>query len=233
MKTGKRYLNAKKDLDRTRVYPLEEAIDMLLNLPHPRFDETVELHVRLGVDPRKADQQVRGAVILPHGTGKNVRVLVFAEGDKAEEAKKAGSDYVGMDDLAEKITAGWTDFDIAIATPDVMRKVGKLGRVLGPRKLMPNPKAGTVTMDVAKAVEEAKAGKIEYRVDKYGIIHVPVGKISFSKDKLYENITTVMNAILRDKPPAAKGKYIRSITLSASMSPGIKIDANNLVKVIR
>ncbi|MGC9336606.1 MAG: 50S ribosomal protein L1 [Candidatus Cloacimonadia bacterium] len=233
MKTGKRYLNAKKDIENTKMYPLEEAIEMLFSMPHPKFDETVELHIRLGVDPRKADQQVRGAVILPHGTGKDVKVLVFAEGDKAEEARQAGADYVGMDDLAEKITAGWTDFDIAIATPDVMRKVGKLGRILGPRKLMPNPKAGTVTMDVANAVKEAKTGKIEYRVDKYGIIHVPAGKISFSKDNLYENITTVVNAILRDRPPAAKGKYIRSMVLSASMSPGIKIDTNNLLKIIR
>jgi len=233
MKTGKRYLNAKKEIDATKDYPLEDAIDMLLNMPHPKFDETVELHVRLGVDPRKADQQVRGTVVLPHGLGKTVKVLVFAEGDKAEEAKKAGADYVGMDDLAEKITSGWTDFDVAIATPDVMRKVGKLGRVLGPRKLMPNPKTDTVTMEIAKAVEEAKAGKVEYRVDKYGIVHVPVGKIYFGKDKLYENITIVMRSILRDKPPTAKGKYIRSMIISASMSPGLKIDTSNLLKVIR
>jgi len=229
MKRGKRYKEAISLYDKSMAYDVDEALDILLKMPKAKFDETVELSVRLGVDPRHADQQVRGTVVLPHGTGKNVRVLVFAKGDKAEEAVRAGADYVGAEELVAKIqNEGWLDFDVAIATPDMMGLVGRLGRVLGPRGLMPNPKTGTVTMDIEKAVADAKAGKIEYRVDKSGIIHVPIGKVSFGKEKLAENFKAVMDAIIRAKPASAKGTYLRSVVLSTTMSPGIKINPSKL-----
>ncbi|MCK4357659.1 MAG: 50S ribosomal protein L1 [Candidatus Cloacimonetes bacterium] len=233
MKHGKRYLQSVEKINNNKFYSLKEAIELLAQLPSSKFDETIELHLRLGVDPKKANQMVRGTVVLPGGTGKKVRVLVFADGDKAEEAKNAGADYVGMDDLAERIQKGWTDFDVAIAIPNLMGKVGKLARILGPRKLMPNPKTGTITMDVEQAVKESKAGKVEYRIDKFSNIHVSVGKISFDKKKIYENILTIMKAILHDKPPAAKGKYIKSMTICSSMSPGIKIDSVAYLKEIQ
>lgn len=229
MKQGKRYKEALSLYDKTASYDLEEALDVLLKLPKAKFDETVELSVKLGVDPRHADQQVRGTVVLPHGTGKNVRVLVFAKGDKAEEAQRAGADYVGAEELVAKIqNEGWLDFDVAIATPDMMGLVGRLGRILGPRGLMPNPKTGTVTMDIERAVNDSKAGKIEYRVDKSGIIHVPIGKISFGKEKLADNFRVVMEAILRAKPSSAKGTYMRSVVLATTMGPGVKVNAARL-----
>jgi len=209
--------------DRQKRFELNEAVKLLKSLPATKFNETVELHFNLGVDPRKADQQIRNSLVLPNGTGKEMRVLVFAEGDKAEEAKRAGADYVGVDDLIEKITAGWFDFDVVIATPNLMGRIGKLGRVLGPRGLMPNPKVGTVTMDVQKAVQEAKGGKITYRVDKFANLHIPVGKLGFEEDKLKENIKAVLTSVLRDRPSTLKGVYIKSITLCTTMSPGIKI----------
>jgi len=209
--------------DRQKRFELNEAVKLLKSLPASKFNETVELHFNLGVDPRKADQQIRNSLVLPNGTGKEMRVLVFAEGDKAEEAKRAGADYVGVDDLIEKITAGWFDFDVVIATPNLMGRIGKLGRVLGPRGLMPNPKVGTVTMDVQKAVQEAKGGKITYRVDKFANLHIPVGKLGFEEDKLKENIKAVLTSVLRDRPSTLKGVYIKSITLCTTMSPGIKI----------
>lgn len=225
-KHGKKYKDALKEVDRTRRYEPEEACELVKKIAKGGFDETVELSVRLNVDPRHADQQVRGALVLPHGTGKEQTVLVFAKDDKAKEAKDAGADYVGVEDLAEKIQGGWLDFDVTIATPDMMATVGKLGRILGPRGLMPNPKTGTVTMDVGRAVQEAKAGKIEYRVDKAGNIHAPIGKISFDAGKLSENLRTLVETLVRVKPPASKGRYIRSITLSSTMGPGIKIGAD-------
>ncbi|AEE97339.1 50S ribosomal protein L1 [Mahella australiensis] len=229
MKRGKRYKEALSLYDKTASYDLEEALDILLKLPKAKFDETVELSVKLGVDPRHADQQVRGTVVLPHGTGKNVRVLVFAKGDKAEEAQRAGADYVGAEELVAKIqNEGWLDFDVAIATPDMMGLVGRLGRILGPRGLMPNPKTGTVTMDIERAVNDSKAGKIEYRVDKSGIIHVPIGKVSFGKEKLADNFRVVMEAILRAKPSSAKGTYVRSVVLATTMGPGVKVNAARL-----
>ena len=233
MRHGKRYLQAVEKIEKDKSYTLDEAIDLISQLPNSKFDETIELHLRLGVDPKKANQMVRGTVVLPSGTGKQIKVLVFADGDKALEAKNAGADYVGMDDLSEKIQKGWTDFDVAIATPNMMSKVGKLARILGPRKLMPNPKTGTITMDIEKAINESKAGKVEYRIDKFANIHVIVGKISFEKEKIYNNILTLMKAILRDRPPAAKGKYIKSMTLCSSMSPGIKIDSVAYIKEIQ
>ncbi|MDK2992451.1 MAG: large subunit ribosomal protein [Clostridiales bacterium] len=229
MKRGKRYKEALSLYDKTASYDLEEALDILLKLPKAKFDETVELSVKLGVDPRHADQQVRGTVVLPHGTGKNVRVLVFAKGDKAEEAQRAGADYVGAEELVAKIqNEGWLDFDVAIATPDMMGLVGRLGRILGPRGLMPNPKTGTVTMDIERAVNDSKAGKIEYRVDKSGIIHVPIGKVSFGKEKLADNFRVVMEAVFRAKPSSAKGTYVRSIVLATTMGPGVKVNAARL-----
>mgnify|MGYP001316484976 FL=1 len=223
MKHSKRYNVAYTMFDRQKRFELNEAVKLLKSLPASKFNETVELHFNLGVDPRKADQQIRNSLVLPNGTGKEMRVLVFAEGDKAEEAKRAGADYVGVDDLIEKITAGWFDFDVVIATPNLMGRIGKLGRVLGPRGLMPNPKVGTVTMDVQKAVQEAKGGKITYRVDKFANLHIPVGKLGFEEDKLKENIKAVLISVLRDRPSTLKGVYIRSITLCTTMSPGIKI----------
>ena len=209
--------------DRQKRFELDESIKLLKSLPAPKFDETVELHFNLGVDPRKADQQIRNSLVLPHGTGKTMRVLVFAEGDKAEEARNAGADYVGVDDFIEKITGGWFDFDVVISTPNLMGRIGKLGRVLGPRGLMPNPKVGTVTMDVAKAVEESKGGKVTYRVDKFSNLHIPAGKISFSEADLRANLKAILAAILKERPATLKGVYIRSITLCTTMGPGIKL----------
>ena len=224
MKHGKKYNESAKLIETGKLYELGEACDVAVKSATAKFDETVEIHVRLGVDSRHADQQVRGAVVLPNGTGKTVRTLVLTKGDKAKEAEAAGSDYVGAEELVAKIqNEGWLDFDVVIATPDMMGMVGRLGKVLGPRGLMPTPKAGTVTPDVAKAVAEAKAGKIEYRLDKTNIIHCPVGKVSFGKEKLEENIDTLMNAIAKAKPAAAKGQYIKSCTIATTMGPGVKV----------
>ncbi|MBM4242367.1 MAG: 50S ribosomal protein L1 [Deltaproteobacteria bacterium] len=223
--SSKRHRTALAKVDREKRYSLEEALQLAVESDPAKFDETVELAVRLGVDPRQADQNVRGTTQLPHGTGRSVRVLVFAKGEKAREAQEAGADFVGADDLATKITGeGWLDFDSAIATPDMMGVVGKLGKVLGPRGLMPNPKVGTVTMDVAKAVREIKAGKVEYRVEKAGIVHVPIGKRSFGFEKLLDNANSVLSSLVRAKPSAAKGVYLRSIAVSTTMGPGIKVD---------
>ena len=225
MKRSKRYREIAQAVDKTKLYDPEEAMELIQKIANAKFDETVEVHIRLGVDSRYADQQVRGTVVLPHGTGKTVRVLVFAKGDKAREAENAGADYVGAEDLVEKIqNEGWLDFDTVIATPDMMGVVGKLGRILGPKGLMPNPKAGTVTMDIAKAIKDVKAGKIEYRLDKTNIIHCPIGKVSFGTEKLLENYKTLVDAVIRAKPVAAKGQYIKSITVSSTMGPGIKIN---------
>ena len=224
MAHGKRYREASKNIAKGRLYPPEEGVRILKQMPTAKFDETVEVHVRLGIDPKQADQQVRGTVVLPHGTGKSVRVLVFAKGEKVKEAQEAGADYVGLEEFVEKIQGGWLEFDVAVATPDVMNVVGRLGRILGPRGLMPNPKAGTVTFDLNRAVREVKAGKIEYRVDRFGILHVPIGKLSFSEPALLENFTTLLNAVVRSKPASSKGQYLRSVSLSSTMGPGIRID---------
>ena len=224
MKHGKIYTDNAKLIDRTTLYEVSEALDLAVKTGKAKFDETVEVHVRLGVDSRHADQQVRGAVVLPHGTGKKVRVLVFAKGDKQQAATDAGADFVGAEELVAKIQGGWMDFDVVIASPDMMGVVGRLGKVLGPRGLMPNPKAGTVTPDVAKAVTEAKAGKIEYRLDKTNIIHCPIGKVSFGTEKLQENFDTLLGAIVKAKPAAAKGQYIRSCVVASTMGPGVKIN---------
>ncbi len=225
MKHGKKYIESKKLIDSTRQYDTREGLDLLLQTAKAKFDESVEVHVRLGVDSRHADQQVRGAVVLPHGTGKTVRVLVFAKADKAREALEAGADFVGDEDLVKKIqTENWFGFDVCVATPDMMGLVGRIGRVLGPKGLMPNPKSGTVTMDVAKAVKDIKAGKVEYRLDKTNIVHCPVGKISFGTEKLEENVNTLMEAIIKAKPAAAKGTYLKSVVLSSTMGPGIKFN---------
>jgi len=225
MKHGKKYLDSAKLVERTRLYDPEEALELVQKIAKANFDETIELSVRLGVDPRHADQQVRGAVVLPHGTGRTVKVLVFAKGEKAKEAEEAGADFVGAEDMIAKIqNENWFGFDVCVATPDMMGMVGRLGRILGPKGLMPNPKSGTVTMDVAKAVKDIKAGKVEYRVDKSAIIHVPIGKKSFGTEKLKENLDTIMDAIIKAKPAAAKGTYLRSVVISSTMSPGIKIN---------
>ena len=224
MKHGKKYVDSAKLIDRTALYEVAEALDLTVNTGKAKLDETVELHVKLGVDSRHADQQVRGAVVLPNGTGKNLRVLVFCKDDKVQTALDAGADFAGSDELVAKISGGWLDFDVVIATPDMMGVVGRLGKVLGPRGLMPNPKAGTVTPDVAKAVAEAKAGKIEYRLDKTNIIHCPIGKVSFGAEKLQENFDALMNAIVRAKPAAMKGQYVRSVTVASTMGPGVKIN---------
>jgi large subunit ribosomal protein L1 len=229
MKRGKKYVDSNTKIDRSREYPLEEAVDVLKNMPNAKFDETFEFSAKLGVDPKHADQQVRGTVLLPHGTGKEVRVLVLTRGEKEAEAKQAGADYVGSSEFIEKINGGWFEFDVAIATPDMMGEVGKLGRVLGPRGLMPNPKIGTVTFDIAKAVKDSKAGKIEYRVDKGSNIHCPVGRKSFEKNKLVENVKALMTELVRAKPSSAKGKYILSIHLSSTMSPSVKLDTQGLL----
>ena len=228
MKHGKKYVESSKLIDRTKLYDTAEALDVTVKGATAKFDETVELHVRLGVDSRHADQQVRGAVVLPNGTGKNVRVAVFAKGDKIDAALAAGADYVGAEDLMEKIQGGFMDFDVCIASPDMMGVVGRLGKILGPRGLMPSPKAGTVTPDVAKAVTEAKAGKIEYRLDKTNIIHCPIGKASFGGEKLNENFTTLLDAIIKAKPAAAKGQYIRSCVVASTMGPGVKVNPNKV-----
>jgi large subunit ribosomal protein L1 len=225
MKRGKKYIEAAKQVDRNALYDPSQALELVGKTSVAKFDETVEAHIKLGVDSRHADQQVRGAVVLPHGTGKTHRVLVFAKGAKADEAKAAGADFVGAEDLIPKIqNEGWLEFDIVVATPDMMGVVGRLGRVLGPKGLMPNPKAGTVTMDVAKAIDEIKAGKIEYRLDKTNIIHVPIGKVSFGQEKLQDNFHTLLSAIIKAKPAAAKGQYLRSISVSSTMGPGIKVN---------
>ena len=225
MKTGKKYSDSIKLIDRTKLYDPEEAVTLVKQTAKAKFDETVEISVRLGVDPRHADQQVRGTVVLPNGTGKTKTVLVIAKGPKAEEATAAGADFVGAEDMIAKIQGGWFGFDVCIATPDMMGLVGRLGRVLGPKGLMPNPKAGTVTMDVTKAITETKAGKVEYRVDKTAIIHCPLGKASFSEQQLTENLRTLMDAIIKAKPSAAKGTYVKSAVISSTMGPGIKLNA--------
>ena len=222
-KRGKRYLSASSQL-RPQPYTLDEAVPLLQKVKFAKFDETVEVHMRLGVDPKHADQMVRGTVVLPNGLGKSKRVLVIASGDKQREAMEAGADFVGGDDMVQKIQGGWIDFDAVIATPDMMRGVGRLGKVLGPRGLMPNPKTGTVTMDVGRAVTEVKAGKVEFRVDKTGIIHAPVGKASFQTPKLVENAQTLIQAVVKAKPAAAKGKYVRSVTICSTMGPGLALD---------
>ena len=227
---GKKYQDSVKKIDKNMLYDTADAMKLVVDTAAAKFDETVELHVKLGVDSRHADQQVRGAIVLPHGTGKTQRVLVFAKGDKAEEAKAAGADYVGEMDMVEKIQKeNWFDYDVVVATPDMMGVVGRLGKVLGPKGLMPSPKAGTVTMDVTKAVNEIKAGKVEYRLDKTNIIHCPIGKVSFGAEKLAENFNAIMGAIIKAKPAAAKGQYVRSCVCAATMGPGVKLNAAKLV----
>ncbi len=229
MKRGKRYVESAKLVDRANLYDVNEAIEVLKKTASAKFDETIEAHVRLGVDGRHADQQVRGAVVLPHGTGKTVRVLVFAKDAKLAEAQEAGADFVGGQELIPKIqNEGWLDFDVVVATPDMMSVVGRLGRILGPKGLMPNPKAGTVTMDVTKAIQDIKAGKIEYRLDKTNIIHCPIGKASFTDEQLADNFQTLMGAIIKAKPSAAKGQYLKSVVLSSTMGPGIKLNPAKL-----
>ncbi len=225
MKKGKRYLEAVKLIEKNKAYEVQEAMDLVLKTGTAKFDETVELHMRLGVDPKHADQQVRGVVVLPNGTGKSVRVLVIAKGAKADEAVAAGAEYVGAEEMISKIqNEGWFDFDVCVATPDMMGLVGRIARILGPKGLMPNPKSGTVTMDVTKAINEIKAGKVEYRLDKTAIIHVPVGKKSFGAEKLIENMNVVVEAIQKAKPAAAKGTYIKSVSIASTMGPGVKVN---------
>lgn len=229
MKRGKRYLDSAKKVDHDKIYDLQEAVELVEKTATASFDETIETHIRLGVDSRYADQQVRGAIVLPHGTGKKVKVLAFAKGDKVQEAQEAGADYVGAEDYIQKIQGeNWFDFDVVIATPDMMGTVGKLGRVLGPKGLMPNPKSGTVTFEVGKAVEDIKAGKVEYRLDKANIIHVPVGKASFGAEKLEQNIAALLDAIIKARPAATKGQYIKSVAITSTMGPGIKINPAKL-----
>lgn len=223
-KHGKNYQNSLKEVDRQTLYEPEQALELVKKLAKAKFDETVEVAVKLGVDPRHADQQIRGAVVLPHGTGKTRSVLVFAKGEKAKEAEAAGADFVGAEDMVEKIQGGWFGFDVAIATPDMMGTVGKIGRLLGPKGLMPNPKTGTVTFDIDRAVKEVKAGKIEYRIDKTSIIHVPIGKVSFDLDKLQDNFKTIMDVLIKAKPASAKGQYVKSVVVSSTMGPGVKIN---------
>ncbi len=225
---GKKLRTAEEKLDRNMEYSLEDAVAKVKELAYTKFDETVDLAFNLGVDPRKSDQMVRGTVVLPHGTGKSVRVLVFAKGEKEKEARDAGADYVGAEDIVEKITKGWLDFDKVVATPDIMGVVGKLGKILGPRGLMPNPKLGTVTFDVAKAVKEIKAGKVEYKAEKAGVVHVPVGKVSFDQQKLVENARAIIDSVGRAKPSTSKGKYLRKLSISSTMGPGLKIDVNSV-----
>ena len=228
-KMGKKYKASVELIDKAKMYDTDEAVALVCQTAKAKFDETVEVHIRLGVDSRHADQQVRGAIVLPNGTGKTVRTLVFARGDKADAARAAGADYVGAEDMVQKITTeNWFDFDVVIATPDMMGVIGRLGKVLGPKGLMPNPKAGTVTMDVARAVTEAKAGKIEYRLDKTNIIHCPIGKISFGAEKLGENFNTLMGAIIKARPAAAKGQYVKSCVIASTMGPGIKVNQAKL-----
>ncbi len=230
MKRGKKYLESLKMVDRGSLYEPTEAFELVQKAARAKFDETVEIHVKLGVDSRHADQQVRGAVVLPHGTGKIVRVLVFAKGEKATEAENNGADYVGAEDMVARIQKdNWFDFDVVVATPDMMGVVGRLGRVLGPKGLMPNPKAGTVTMDVTKAIADIKAGKIEYRLDKTNIIHCPIGKVSFGTEKLRDNFHTLMDAVVKAKPAAAKGQYLRSVTVTSTMGPGVKVNQQKVL----
>ena len=226
-KVGRKHREALKQIDRSKSYAIEEAVELLKSVAKANFDETVEVAYRLGVDPKKADEQIRGAFVLPHGTGKTQRVLVFAKGDKLKEAEEAGADYVGDQDLINKINQGWFDFDVIVATPDMMAEVGKLGRVLGPKGLMPNPKTGTVTFEVAKAVQDIKAGKVEYRVDKASNIHVPIGKLSFDDNKLIENFNAMTETIVKAKPQSSKGTYMKNVVLTSTMGPGIKIDVSS------
>ncbi len=228
MVRSKRYKKALEMVNHLEYYELDKALELLKGMPTAKFDETVELHMNLGVDPRKADQQIRSSIVLPKGTGKTVRVLVFAEGDKADEAKSAGADFVGVDDLIEKISGGWFDFDMVIATPNLMGKIGRIGRVLGPRNLMPNPKVGTVTMDVANAVKDAKGGKVTYKVDKFANLHIPAGKVSFAQADLKENILALVNAVVKDRPAALKGQFIKTITITTTMNPSIKLNVNSV-----
>ena len=227
-KKGKKYVEAAKLVDRTQTYSVQEAIELVKKTNTTKFDATVEVAFRLGVDPKKADQQIRGAVVLPNGTGKTQRVLVFAKGEKAKEAEAAGADYVGDADYINKIQQGWFEFDVIVATPDMMGEVGKLGRVLGPKGLMPNPKTGTVTFDVTRAINEIKAGKVEYRVDKSGNIHVPIGKASFENEKLVENFNTIFETMVKVKPSAAKGTYMKNVTVASTMGPGVKVDPSSV-----
>ena len=232
MKHGKKYVDSAKLIDRSKLYDTDEALDICVKAATAKFDETVELHVKLGVDSRHADQQVRGAIVLPNGTGKNVRVLAICKGDNEKAAQEAGADFVGAEDMTQKIQSeGWMDFDVLITTPDCMGLVGRLGKILGPRGLMPNPKAGTVTTDIARAIQEAKAGKIEYRLDKTNIIHCPIGKVSFGKEKLQQNLETLMEAIVKAKPAAAKGQYIRSCAVASTMGPSVKLNPNKFTTV--
>ncbi|MFH0793849.1 MAG: 50S ribosomal protein L1 [bacterium] len=224
MKHGKKYLEALKQIEPGKKYSVEEAIRLIKKTNYAKFDCSVDMDVRLGVDPRNADQQVRGTVVLPHGTGKKIRVAVFVKGEKTTEAQAAGADFVGGEDLVQKVQGGWTDFDAAIATPDMMKDVGKLGKVLGPRGLMPNPKAGTVTFDLTRAIKELKAGKIEYRLDRNAIVHSPIGKISFTEEQLIENARTLLDALFHAKPPAAKGQYMKNVSVSSTMSPGVAVE---------
>lgn len=225
-KRGKKYQEAEKLIDRSKTYEINEAISLVKQTAKANFDETVEVAFRLGVDPKKADQQIRGAMVLPHGTGKTQRVLVFAKGEKAKEAEAAGADYVGEAEYIEKINGGWFDFDVIVATPDMMAEVGKLGRVLGPRGLMPNPKTGTVTFEVEKAVNDIKAGQVEYRVDKQSNVHVPVGKVSFEDNKLVENLEAIIDQIVKVKPQSAKGEYMKNVSVASTMGPGVKVDVS-------
>ena len=226
MKHGKKYTESLKAYDKSKAYEIGEAVDLVLNTAKAKFDETVELHVRLGVDPKQADQQVRGVIVLPNGTGKNVKVLCLAKGEKADQAKEAGADFVGAEELVQKIqTENWFDFDVIITTPDMMGVVGRIGKILGPKGLMPNPKSGTVTMDVAKAIKDTKAGKVEYRLDKTAIIHCTIGKKSFGKEKLVENYDALFDAIVKAKPAAAKGQYVKSVTVASTMGPGVRVAA--------
>jgi len=233
MAVGKRYAKALEQIDQTKEYAVEEAVELSRKVAPAKFDETVEVAVRLGVNPKHADQMVRGAVVLPHGTGKSVRVLVFAKGEKEREARDAGADFVGAEDMVEKIQGGWLDFDTAVATPDLMGQVGRLGKVLGPRGLMPNPKVGTVTFDIARAVREVKAGKVEFKVDKAGNIHVPIGKKSFPAERLTENANAVLEALVKAKPSGAKGQYLRTITVSTTMGPGVRVDVQRVANLYK
>ena len=233
MKRGKLYKAAAAKVDQSKAYTLAEAVKILRDMPHRKFDETMEASLRLGVDPKKADQMVRGTIILPHGTGKKITVLVLTKGEKAKEAEEAGADFIGAEDYVEKIQGGWADVDVIIATPDMMGQVGKLGKILGPKKLMPNPKSGTVTQDIAKAVKAVKAGKIEYRVDKTANVQVGLGKLSFSEEQLVENVRTFLTAVMRAKPSTAKGTYLKNASLSTTMSPGIKLDVNEITALAK
>lgn len=229
-KKGKRYEESLKLVDRSKAYDIEEAVELLKQVAKAKFDETVEVAFRLGVNPKKADEQIRGAMVLPHGTGKTQKVLVFAKGEKAKEAEAAGADYVGDQDLINKINQGWFEFDVIVATPDMMAEVGKLGRILGPKGLMPNPKTGTVTFEVEKAITDIKAGQVEYRVDSAANLHVPIGKVSFENDKLIGNFEAIVQTIVRVKPQASKGKYIRNVAITSTMGPGIKVDVSSYIK---